>query len=278
MTSPYDPGRPEDRPADQPNYPSAPPSQDYGQQYPPQDYGRPPQPGQSHQGFPPAPDQQYGQQQDYGQQGGQQGGQQYGQQGGGQQQYGQQQGGQYGQQQQQPYAGGPGGYANAPAYSNQGFGTPPGGPAPSAPSDVLRAVQLMFASVALGIISSIITFTSGDAIKDSIRESDPTLTADEVNSAYNLGLGVAIFFGLVFALLYLLLAFQVRKGKNWARIVTWVLAGLGVLGGLLGLAGTGTGLEKGIGIISLLINVAIIVLLARKPANEYFAAMKRPRY
>ena len=33
-----------------------------------------------------------------------------------------------------------------------------------------------------------------------------------------------------------------------------------------------------IAVILLLVDAAIIVLLTRKPANEYFSAMKAPRY
>jgi hypothetical protein len=33
-----------------------------------------------------------------------------------------------------------------------------------------------------------------------------------------------------------------------------------------------------VGVLLLLVDAAIIVLLARKPSNEYFAAMKGPRY
>jgi hypothetical protein len=332
MSTPYDPNRPEDRPAEQSGFPDAPPPPDYsqgpgetGHQGTPE-YGDQGAPGQGQQGWQQGGDQGQGQQgwqqggdqgqgwqqggdqgwgqpgqpggdQAWGQQGqpGQQGGQPWGQQGqqgqqgqpGGDQAWGQQ-----GQQGQQPYAGGPGGsapsYDNAPAYGNApaynpygspGFGTPPGGrPAMSAPMEVIRASQLMFLRVAVGIISAIVAFASSDAIKDSIRNNDPTLSEDQVNSAYNVGVGVAVVFGLIFAVLYVLLAIQVRKGKNWARIVTWVLAGLGVLSGVLSLFGSGTGLEKAVDILLLLIDIAIIVLLSRKPSNEYFAAMKAPRY
>lgn len=302
MSTPYDPGRPEDRPADQPGYPAAPPSQN--PQYP-QGQGE-----STHQSYPSGqqPSQQgWDQQQNWDQgqqnwnqqerpawdQGGQQGqpqqgwdqGQQQGQQGWNQPQ-GQQNWDHSGQQ--QPYAGGPGGFPGAPSYQNapaydpsqQGFGTPPGArPNMAAPMEVVRASQLMFARVAIGIVSAILAFTSGDAIKDSIRNNDPSLSQDQIDSAYNVGVGVAVVFGLIFAVLYVLLAIQVRKGKNWARIVTWVLAGLGVLSGLLGLfGGTSTGLEKGVGVVLLLIDIGIIVLLTRKPANEYFKAMQMPRY
>jgi hypothetical protein len=323
MSTPYDPGRPEDRPGEQSGYPDAPPPSDYpqgpgqtGNQGTP-GYGGQGAPGQGEQGWQQGGDQTWDQQ-------GQQGGQGWGQPGqsGGDQAWGQQgqagqpwdqqgqQGqagqpwGQQGQQGQgdqawgqgqpgqQPYAGGPGGsapsYDNAPAYGNApaynpygspGFGTPPGGrSAMSAPMEVIRASQLMFVRVAVGIISAIVAFASSDAIKDSIRNNDPSLTEDQVNSAYNVGVGVAVVFGLIFAVLYILLAIQVRKGKNWARIVTWVLAGLGVLSGLLSLFGNGTSLEKAVDILLLLIDIAIIVLLSRKPSNDYFTAMKASRY
>jgi hypothetical protein len=334
MSTPYDPGRPEDRPGEQSGYPDAPPPPDYSQgpgqtshqdtpeyggqgapgeqgwqqgwqQGADQGWGQPGQPGQQggDQGWgqpgQPGGDQAWGQQGQPGQQGGQpwqQG--QPGQQGGQPWQQGQpgQPGGQpwdqQGQQGQQPYAGGPGGsapsYGNAPGYENApaynpygspGFGTPPGGrPTMSAPMEVVRASQLMFLRVAVGIISAIVAFASSDAIKDSIRNNDPTLSEDQVNSAYNVGVGVAVVFGLIFAVLYVLLAIQVRKGKNWARIVTWVLAGLGVLSGLLSLFGNGTGLEKAVDVLLLLIDIGIIVLLSRKPSNEYFTALKAPRY
>ena len=95
------------------------------------------------------------------------------------------------------------------------------------------------------MLNAIIQLADADGFQDSIREASPNLTPDEVDAAYALGVVFTVLIGLIFAALYLLLAIQVRKGKNWARIVTWVLAGLGVLGGLLGLAGDGTGARAG---------------------------------
>jgi len=227
MSTPYDPGRPEDRPQDQPGYPPAPPPQ---QQYPQgQQYPQAPPPGGGYAGGPPS-----------------------------------------------------GGYPPAPQYGNAPqYGDPYGG-APRAPvappKEVVWATQLMFLRVAIGLISAIVAFASGDSIKDEIRRSSPNFTQDQIDSAYNLVVGLAIFFGLIFAVLYILLAIQVRKGKNWARIVTWVLAGLGVLSGLFGLAGPGTGLDMLISLLLLVVDAAIIVLLLLRPSNEYFAAQKAPRY
>src|SRR5215472_3623435 len=56
-----------------------------------------------------------------------------------------------------------------------------------------------------------------------------------VLGALGAALGVVM---LVFAALYILVAWGMLKLKGWARIVTMIFAGLGILGALLGLATT----------------------------------------
>lgn len=157
---------------------------------------------------------------------------------------------------------------NAPAYSG-GYGeqTGPTGPAPAT---VIRATLLMFLQAALGLVGLIFSFADADGLKDSIRDSDSSLTPDQVDSAYTLSLAVAVVIGLIFAAAYVLLAIQVRKGKNWARITTLVIAGISILFGLLGLAASAPALSRVLGIVGLLINIAIVVLLVLKPSSEFF--------
>lgn len=158
-----------------------------------------------------------------------------------------------------------GGYAPMPSE--------PGGPATPAgppPPTVQNAVRLMFLRAALGVISLIVLFATKNSLKDAIRKANPGYDTSKLDTAVNAGIVVAVVIGIIFIVLYVLLALQVRKGKNWARIVTWVLAGLGVLSGLSSLAQTGTGLNKILGIIGLLIDIAIIVFLALGPSNPYF--------
>lgn len=275
-----DPGRPEDRPPEEPGYPPAPP--------PPPAYGE----GQYPAGGSPPPEQPYPPSQQppsYGEgqtaPGGYPPPEQPPAYGGGQPASGG-----YSPTEQQPggYASGPPGsyppppapYPNAPQYGRAPeYGTPYGPPAPVAPPrEVVRATQLMFLRVAIGVISAIITFTTSGSIKDRIRTDSPNLTPQQVDSAYAVIVGSAIFIGLIFAVLYILLAIQVRRGKNWARIVVWVLAGLGVLSGLFALGTPMTGADRLLEIVQLLVDAAIIVLLALRPSNEYFAARRAPRY
>jgi hypothetical protein len=67
-----------------------------------------------------------------------------------------------------------------------------------------------------------------------------------------------------------LLAMQVRKGKNWARIVTWVFAGLGVLGSLGSIVQVAPPLSHVVSIVTGLLDLAVIILLAQRSSNEYF--------
>jgi hypothetical protein len=64
------------------------------------------------------------------------------------------------------------------------------------------------------------------------------------------------------------------NGRNWARIVLWVLGGLSVVSGLFSLGGAGATGQNGfltaIGFFQLLLVIAGIVLLALKPSNEWY--------
>ena len=81
---------------------------------------------------------------------------------------------------------------------------------------------------------------------------------------------MSIALGIVVAILWGLLAFFIRKGKNWARITMWVFAVLGVLSVPFALAQGAAGLSLALVLINLALNVAIIVLLALRPSSEFF--------
>ena len=68
----------------------------------------------------------------------------------------------------------------------------------------------------------------------------------------------------------MLLALQVQKGKNWARVITWIIAALGVLSALASLAQTTTGGSRVASLVGGVVDLAIIILLAQKASNDYF--------
>lgn len=145
----------------------------------------------------------------------------------------------------------------------------------SAPSTVQNAVRLMFALVALSVISLIVVFADKNSLRNAIEDHNPSFDSSKVDSAVNTAVAVGAVIGIILIVLYVLLALQVRKGKNWARIVTWVLSGLGALGSVSNLAQPEATLTKIVAVIELVIDIVLIVLLALRPSNDYF---RKPVY
>ncbi|HEY2791676.1 MAG TPA: hypothetical protein VGJ28_04935 [Micromonosporaceae bacterium] len=159
-------------------------------------------------------------------------------------------------------------YPSYPAPPSGEYG-PPAVPR-ERPAVVTMAVRLLYLNVLVGLIGVVILFATKDDLKKQILKDTPTASDSTVNAALTVGAVIAI----VLLLLFALLAWQVGKGKNWARITTWVFAGLGVLSGLAAFARPETTGNRILGIVGLAIDIAVIVLLARPQSNEFF----RPRY
>lgn len=173
------------------------------------------------------------------------------------------------------------------------------------PSTVSAAVTLCYVVAAIELVSAILAFTTIDAQRSAME----TAYADfpelrDVGSTFAVG---AVIVGAVITLLFatgfVVLGILNAKGKNPARIVTWVLAGLGVCcfgfgavgsaanSAFGGMGGGGTSgpdpaevqrilnenlpswyypVSTGLSIIGLLAAIAIIVLLALPASNAYF--------
>ncbi|MDQ6848697.1 MAG: hypothetical protein M3070_01660 [Actinomycetota bacterium] len=162
-------------------------------------------------------------------------------------------------------------------YQPMPSGPPPGrAPARGAPPPtVVNAVRLMFVGAAISLIGLITEFALRNQIRDQIKKDNPSADSVRLDSLLNTATTIAVVVGAVFLVLYVLLALQVRKGKNWARIVTWVIAGLGVLGLLGTLAGSTPAFSRALGAIGGILDIVLIILLALKPSNDYF---RKPRY
>jgi hypothetical protein len=187
--------------------------------------------------------------------------------------YGQQQPG-YGQQPpygQQPASYGQQGYSAYP--SAPGFGEQPGGPsAPTPrPTTVTYGIGAFLANTLLGLIGSIVIFAGFNSYVD-----DAARSAGVDPNSVRAGVMVGAVIGLLFLVAYLVVLWFAWQGRNWARIVLWVLGGLGLLSGLVGL-GSNTGIVAVLGVLELLLQIAGIVLLALKPSSEWYRAEGRRR-
>jgi hypothetical protein len=140
----------------------------------------------------------------------------------------------------------------------------------AAPSPVLNAVRLIFVQVALSVLGLIVLVATKDSLKKEIAKHNHDFSAKKVDDAVNAGITIGVIVAIVFIALYILLALQLPKGKNWARIVVWVITGLGAVFGLLSLAQPEPALSRVLGLVGVAIDIAIIVLLAMRPSSEYF--------
>jgi hypothetical protein len=97
---------------------------------------------------------------------------------------------------------------------------------PPAPPSVQKAVKLMYAGAAVSavslIVSLIIPLANVASTKASIKKAHPTYTGSQVNQVFNLGIGLAIIFGVLGAGLWLWMARANNDGRNWARILSTV--------------------------------------------------------
>ena len=161
-------------------------------------------------------------------------------------------------------------YGDYPSMPGEPMSQPrPAGPAPSS---VLTAVRLMFARAAVSLLGLLSVLASRDALERQIRASQPTATGETLQNAVNVAITVGLVFGVIFLVLYVLLAMQVRKGRSWARIVTFVLAGLAIVSALGSLLQPANGLSRVLALITLLLDVAIIYLLAQRQSGAYFTS------
>jgi hypothetical protein len=254
----------------------------YGQDAPQHEQGTPqfgqgtPQYGQA---TPPAP--QYGENApQYGQNAPQYGqnAPQYGQAGqGGAPQYGQPQ---YGQN---PPQYGQAGQGGAPQYGQSQFGQSPYGQSPYGqspygqyPSEQAQAATgagvpklvnysfwMIIAAGVLSILSVLIAIPTLDdpamrsTFEEQLRGSGQNIAFEDVKGFI---IGTMVVFALIGAGLYALVAFNVRKGKNWARILGTVFAALSVF----------SLFPLGLNTLVALLGIAAIVMLYLPGSAPYF--------
>ncbi|GLZ75552.1 hypothetical protein Afil01_03590 [Actinorhabdospora filicis] len=168
------------------------------------------------------------------------------------------------------------------------------------PGVVNIAAYLQWFTVLLSLVGVVLTaMYAGDLTDAMVKAYEDQGAAKNVIDGVKFSgtiITVSAIIGLVVALVYALLGFLNRKGKNGSRIATWVLSGIFLLCGAasFGLNAMSGGTQNDInmdkvndaiadavppiftvwqsisGIVSLVIYVAVIVLLALPAANDFF--------
>lgn len=158
-----------------------------------------------------------------------------------------------------------------PASPEPEFTTQSRGPAPES---VRTAVKLIWANIALGILSALVTFLLLDDIVDSALEGASGLDRDAAQLSVVGGTIVGLIVSVGLAALF---AYFISKGANWARIVYTVLTVLGILLSLLGLTGTQPLFLLVLSVVGLALSVAILFFLYRPDSNAYFKGTQLTR-
>ncbi|SKC06239.1 hypothetical protein SAMN05660473_03904 [Arthrobacter sp. 49Tsu3.1M3] len=235
---------------------NAPQTPQYGQQTPPAYGQNAPQTPQYGQQTPPA----YGQNAPQTPQYGQQTPPAYGQNAPQTPQYGQQTPPAYGQNAPQ-----------TPQYGQSPYGRSPYAQYPSqqphaqgpVPQLVNTSFWLIIAAGALWVISMLVSLGTLDtpAVRDMFEQQmTASGTSVDFESIKGVLIGTIVVFAAISAGLYALVAFNVRKGKNWARIMGTVFAALSVFNII----------PLSLATLAALVGIAAIVLLYLPAAAPYF--------
>jgi hypothetical protein len=139
------------------------------------------------------------------------------------------------------------------------------------PATMLGAFGCWLASVAIGVITAVVALTERQTLiatmKDAAAKAGNTMSDAQLNSAATVAIGFLVGASIVFAALYLWLAFKLRAGRNWARVTLTVLAVLHL--GTLFAQGSTTW-----SYVDTVIQVVAVVLSFLPPSNAYVTARK----
>ncbi len=183
-----------------------------------------------------------------------------------------------------PYPGGAGGY---PGYGSGGAAYPGGAglpPEPTRPTTVSYSFWCWIATTVAGLANLILTLTSpvwALAIEAAARESS-TRNPIDVTALVNVLKVIVVIVFLISMAIYLLFAFKMRAGRNWARIVLTVFGALSLLFVVTPTSrsvtvGTQTfeaSQGQWVGWLTAALVVAGIVLMYLAPSNKFFAEAK----
>lgn len=135
-----------------------------------------------------------------------------------------------------------------------------------APPSVVNAVRLMLLRSAVSVVGAISLLATRDDLKRRYLRANPDATAADAEHQ----LAIAVASTGVILVFYVFLAVQVHKGAGWARVATWVIAGLGVVGAVLSLGEPDPPLSRALGVVVGLIDIAVVILLAAPQSGRYF--------
>lgn len=134
----------------------------------------------------------------------------------------------------------------------------------SPPRTIIASFLGFLVATVTVVAGAVFLAMSAPELAEELRRTRSSLTDAEIDRAVTFAQGVGIAFAVVFALGYLWLAFKLKAGRNWARVVLTLLTLVQV--GFVVAAGTTTA-----GYVSCAVAVLAVVLSYLPSANTYIA-------
>jgi hypothetical protein len=146
---------------------------------------------------------------------------------------------------------------------------------PPVPSTVKAAARLMYTGAAVMVASAVLLLLNLHALRDALAHSTggqhdtpaQLHTLEVQYAAYN------VISDVLFAAVWLWMAWVNRRGRRWGRNVASVLFGLSTLS-LVSAAAQGGALAPLV-IVPWAVGLGALIFLWRKPSTEYYEAMSR---
>ncbi|NEK86088.1 hypothetical protein GCU60_10000 [Blastococcus saxobsidens] len=176
----------------------------------------------------------------------------------------------------QPHGQNPYAFPSAPS-AGPGWGPEPPTPM-ERPVTVRAGVGAFLASLVLSAVGGIVTFLNWDEMLEwTLAETpaDAGVSQAEVEQFAELGLQFGVAFGVLLLLLQALFVWFAWRGRNWARIVLWVLGGLVLLSAPFNAVSSGpVPFVTALTWFQILLTLVGVVLLALKPSNDWYRFRK----
>ena len=134
----------------------------------------------------------------------------------------------------------------------------------SPPRTIIASFLGFLAATVTVVAGGVFLAMSAPELAEELRKTDSTMTQAEIDRAVTFAQGLGIAVAVVFALGYLWLAFKLKAGRNWARVVLTVLT-LGQVGVAVATGSTTAGY------VSCAVAVLAVVLSYLPSANAYIA-------
>ena len=152
------------------------------------------------------------------------------------------------------------------------------------PSTIDRLLKLTLVSLGISVLSSILSIIGVlTADTDALLREQGGAAASQAGAADvarmvgTMGTVVGVI-GLIISIgLYLLVYFNLKKGRNWARILGTVFAAIAILSGIFGLFSGTSGMSTGIyiagivlGVVKIVVDILWIVTAYKAPTTAWF--------